>query len=77
TENVTLRVTDDGKGFNRSNNSEEGFGLRSMHERLVKLNGQVNIESEIGVGTTITGSIPLTVPEQKENPRSWLPWANQ
>ncbi len=81
TENVTLRVTDDGKGFDPASNSEEGFGLRSMHERLVKLGGQVNVESETGVGTTITGFIPLTVPErvpeEKENPRSWLPWANQ
>ncbi|MDQ3387777.1 MAG: ATP-binding protein, partial [Actinomycetota bacterium] len=76
-ETATLCVIDDGKGFNPTNNSEEGFGLQSMQERLIKLGGHVNVESEPGVGTTITGFIPLTNPEQKEDQRSWLPWANQ
>ncbi len=74
---VTLRVTDDGLGFDPTKNSGEGFGLRSMHDRLTKLGGHVNVESMLGEGTTISGTIPLDNPEEKETNRSWNPWTNR
>ena len=76
-ENVKLRVADDGRGFDPAKNPDEGFGLRSMRDRLTKLGGNVNVESEPGTGTTISGYVPLDAPEKEENNRSWIPWANR
>jgi NarL family two-component system sensor histidine kinase LiaS len=56
---LTLRVDDDGRGFDPARNPDGGFGLQSMHERLEKLGGRVEIESVQGKGTTITCVCPL------------------
>jgi two-component system, NarL family, sensor histidine kinase LiaS len=56
---LTLRVADDGRGFDPARNPDGGFGLQSMHERLEKLGGRVEIESSPGRGTTITCLCPL------------------
>src|SRR3712207_1624514 len=50
---VTLRVADDGRGFDPSRNPGGGFGLQSMRERLVRLGGHVNVESAPGRGTRV------------------------
>ena len=77
-ENLTLRVTDDGVGFAPERNPDEGFGLRSMRERLVKLGGHVNVESAPGRGTRVTCLCPLAKPSKEEKgERSWLPWTNR
>ena len=44
------RATDDGAG--------SGLGLYIVKEAIEKLNGQINIESELGKGTTVTLQIP-------------------
>ena len=56
---VTLRVADDGRGFDPSRNPGGGFGLQSMRERLVKLDGHVNVESAPGKGTRVECFCPL------------------
>ena len=56
---VTLRVADDGRGFDPSRNPGGGFGLQSMRERLVKLGGHVNVESAPGKGTRVECFCPL------------------
>jgi NarL family two-component system sensor histidine kinase LiaS len=56
---VTLRVTDDGRGFDPEERSQEGFGLQSMSERLEKLGGRVEVESAPGEGTRVDGVYPL------------------
>jgi NarL family two-component system sensor histidine kinase LiaS len=56
---VTLRVADDGRGFDPKERSQEGFGLRSMSERLEKLGGRVDVESAPGEGTRVDGICPL------------------
>jgi signal transduction histidine kinase len=56
---VTLRVADDGRGFDPSRNPGGGFGLQSMRERLVKLGGHINVESAPGKGTRVEGFCPL------------------
>jgi NarL family two-component system sensor histidine kinase LiaS len=56
---VTLRVADDGRGFDPSRNPGGGFGLQSMRERLVRLGGHVNVESAPGKGTRVEGFCPL------------------
>jgi NarL family two-component system sensor histidine kinase LiaS len=56
---LTLRVADDGRGFDPSKTTGDGFGLRSMRERLLKLGGRVNVESKPGGGTRVTCVCPL------------------
>ncbi len=56
---VTLRVADDGRGFDPSRNPGGGFGLQSMRERLVKLGGHVNVESAPDKGTRIECFCPV------------------
>jgi two-component system, NarL family, sensor histidine kinase LiaS len=56
---LTLRVADDGRGFDPAENPNQGFGLQSMHERLEKLGGRVEIESAPGKGTRVSCVCPL------------------
>ena len=53
---VALDVRDDGTGSARPNGS--GFGLTAMRQRVLGLDGHLEIESEPGVGTAISASIP-------------------
>jgi PAS domain S-box-containing protein len=55
---VELRVSDDGSGFNSTDN-KKGLGLTSMQERVRPLRGQVNIESKPGKGTVVAVKIPV------------------
>src|SRR5215210_5350747 len=56
---VTLRVADDGRGFDTSRNPGGGFGLQSMRERLVRLGGHLNVESAPGKGTRVECFCPV------------------
>jgi two-component system, NarL family, sensor histidine kinase LiaS len=56
---LTLRVTDDGHGFDPAKDTGDGFGLRSMSERLAKLGGRVDVESAPGEGTRVICVCPL------------------
>lgn len=57
---LVLVVEDNGIGFNVSKHSEsEGIGLRNIRSRVEYLNGNLNIDSYPGKGTTITVEIPL------------------
>lgn len=53
TTSVTLKVSDNGKGFDITQ-EYNGLGLRSIRERVEKINGSLKIESELDQGTTIT-----------------------
>ncbi|WP_410585253.1 sensor histidine kinase [Amycolatopsis sp. lyj-108] len=60
---VTLDVRDDGVGFEptakRANGSAHGgFGLAGMRQRVQRLAGRLDIESEPGGGTAISASVP-------------------
>ncbi|MDH6676735.1 signal transduction histidine kinase [Rhodococcus sp. LBL1] len=60
---VTLDVRDDGVGFDphakRPNGSASGgFGLAGMRQRVQRLAGRLDIESEPGGGTAISASVP-------------------
>ncbi|MEU6644048.1 sensor histidine kinase [Saccharomonospora sp. NPDC046836] len=60
---VTLDVRDDGVGFEpnvkRANGSTNGgFGLAGMRQRVQRLAGRLDIESEPGGGTAISASLP-------------------
>jgi len=60
---VTLDVRDDGVGFEpnvkRANGSVNGgFGLTGMRQRVQRLAGRLEIESEPGAGTAVSASVP-------------------
>ncbi len=59
-DDLTLRVADDGRGFEPAENPGEGFGLQSMRERALRLGGRVGVDSAPGKGTRITCTVPLT-----------------
>ena len=62
---VTLDVRDDGSGFEQPGAGKEqssagggGFGLIAMRQRVNRLAGQLEIESEPGTGTAVSASLP-------------------
>lgn len=67
--NLVCTLQDDGIGFDPAQN-HNGFGLRSMRERAGVLGGTLQIESTVGVGTSLTVTIPLTqqAADEKESP---------
>ena len=58
-DSVVLRVRDNGIGFSLSSRENNGLGLSQMRERVVQLNGSLDILSTPGHGTTVTARIPL------------------
>jgi ligand-binding sensor domain-containing protein/signal transduction histidine kinase len=55
---LVLTVADNGGGFDTSLDSE-GQGLMSMKRRARRLHGAFDLRSQVGVGTTMTLTIPL------------------
>ena len=68
---VTLDVRDDGVGFRlpadgpgasggpgEACRASSGFGLMTMRQRVRRLTGQLEIESEPGGGTAVSASVP-------------------
>jgi signal transduction histidine kinase len=59
---VTLDVRDDGAGFDPSapvaDGHGGGFGLAAMRERVVRIAGTLDVESEPGAGTAISACAP-------------------
>ena len=59
---VTLDVRDDGTGFDPAltpqSDAGGGFGLIAMRQRVQRMAGQLEIESEPGVGTVVSASLP-------------------
>lgn len=61
-ENLDISITDDGKGFDPeavSSNSDAGFGLFSISERLKYLGGELTVRSQPGAGTTVLFRCPV------------------
>jgi two-component system, chemotaxis family, CheB/CheR fusion protein len=59
---VVLVIEDDGRGFDRSRattNTETAIGLIGMDERASLVGGTLEIETEVGRGTTVFVRIPL------------------
>jgi signal transduction histidine kinase len=66
-ERLELTVQDDGAGFDpqatlASEPSARSFGLLGMRERATAVGGTLSISSRPGAGTTITATLPLSVP---------------
>ncbi len=65
-EQVELRISDDGRGFDPEGISPESLGLGIMRERAEAIGAALRIESQIGQGTRITLVWPHT--ERREAP---------
>ena len=62
---VLMDIQDDGVGLQAPISGS--FGLRSMRERVEALGGQMTVESEPGLGTTLAFSLPLyRIPSREE-----------
>ena len=55
---LRFEVTDDGRGFDPTM-TRYGTGLQGMSDRLAALGGTLEIASEPGLGTTVTGRLPV------------------
>jgi PAS domain S-box-containing protein len=56
---LTLRLVDDGVGFDPERAEGTGLGLVSMRERVTLLGGRLQIDSASGQGTRIVVAVPL------------------
>jgi signal transduction histidine kinase len=56
---LTLRVTDDGGGFDSVASQLTGIGLLTMRERVELLGGRLIVTTAPGCGTTIEAIVPL------------------
>jgi len=54
-------VTDDGVGFDAVN-ARHGTGLQGMVDRLAAAGGMLRINSAPGLGTTVSGRLPVSEP---------------
>ncbi len=61
TQEITLRVTDSGAGFDpvQTFAPPRGWGLAGMRERVESVGGQLSIESKPGKGTIIEVAVPV------------------
>jgi signal transduction histidine kinase len=59
---VTLDVRDDGAGFDparsRTADDDGGYGLTAMRDRVQRIAGTLEVESEPGAGTAISACVP-------------------
>ncbi|MBV9280363.1 MAG: histidine kinase, partial [Chloroflexi bacterium] len=57
---LTLRIADDGQGFDPAAVPGGHLGLQTMTERSQRVNGVMAIRSTPGAGTTIQVTVPRT-----------------
>jgi signal transduction histidine kinase len=57
---ATLVVEDDGKGFDLNTERKEGLGLESIRSRVHYLDGEMEMWSSPGEGTSVTIHFPMT-----------------
>lgn len=55
-----LMIKDDGSGFEMKD-SPRGMGLKSLHDRAIRLKGQLTIASQPGSGTKIVLRVPVSI----------------
>ncbi len=59
---LRFEVTDDGAGFVVNPVAQGGHGFVNMTDRLGAFGGRLEVRSEVGAGTTISGTLPLDQP---------------
>jgi signal transduction histidine kinase len=58
---LRFTVRDDGRGFDPGTTSN-GTGLQGMADRLEAVGGSLRVDSSVGAGTTLTGTVPVDGP---------------
>ena len=58
-EQISLTVSDDGKGMSSTPSSREGMGFENIRARIARFNGKLNIVSTENTGTEINITLPL------------------
>jgi len=58
-EEVTLIVADNGRGFEANAIPPNSLGLDGMKQRLSEVEGTLNVESTLAVGTTVIAKVKL------------------
>jgi signal transduction histidine kinase len=56
---VVLEICDDGVGFDATGRFPGHYGLKTMHERALRLRGSLEIESKPQAGAVVRARIPL------------------
>lgn len=59
---LRICITDDGAGFNPDITEAGADGLRNMRERMAGIGGEFEIRSEIGKGSRVEFTLPLSSP---------------
>ena len=63
-DSVSITVEDNGVGFDpKEKDLSSGMGLGNIRDRVEKLGGTLEIDSQPGVGTTMLADIPVAVAE--------------
>jgi signal transduction histidine kinase len=57
--NVIFIISDDGEGFDEQTRGTDGIGLLGMRERVMAMDGLIDIRSGRGKGTTIRVELPV------------------
>ena len=65
---VTIGVTDDGRGFDPEEEGG-GFGLIGMRERLSRVSGRLVVDAAPGRGTTVIATVPAVRESGDQRPR--------
>jgi PAS domain S-box-containing protein len=60
TDEVLIKVQDNGRGMLNSGERKAGIGLASIRSKVKLLNGQIKIDSVPGQGTAVTVQMPLS-----------------
>ncbi|MCE7994565.1 MAG: tetratricopeptide repeat protein [Roseivirga sp.] len=65
---VNIIVEDNGMGFDAQHYMEqsEGMGLKSMQERIMSLQGEFEVDSQPGKGTTVIIDLPVSVEQRMD-----------
>jgi PAS domain S-box-containing protein len=66
---LTLRVTDNGRGFDPLASQASGLGLLTMRERVELVGGTLAVEAAQPTGTTIRADVPLSAPRADRHHR--------
>jgi len=62
---ISLEISDDGRGFDPSAVAQGQFGLRGMQERAAMMNAAFHVQSEKGKGTRITLMVPVQMEKER------------
>ena len=64
---LSIVVSDDGRGFHLDQAAAVGNGLENMNRRMREIGGELNLQSEPGQGTTVTLLLSLTASKQGQS----------